>query len=119
VKRATTIEDPVFYLDDHGREHADFAHPNSTQVCTIEILPTELPHAASEHFSTSALPFYRALIAPRLADPAHHAALERATLLSQGKLRPKHDWLTAHLPKASSATMSQKKRVLLLGSGYF
>ena len=90
---------------------------------SIEIFPTELPRAASEHFSTSILPYITALAEQASGDgqvDVKLVALDRATLVNQGCLSPPHSWLGVGLSQTEikqDAPLT-KRQVLLLGSGY-
>ena len=106
----------------------------------VDILPSELPIEASQHFSKSILPYLRTIIKEyetdekptksaviQRVDPELRHALNRATTVFNGQLTEKHAWLYERLRmeeeapgsgaiKASAAHQG-KKRVLLLGSG--
>lgn len=103
----------------------------------VDILPSELPLEASQHFSNSILPYLRTIIqeysssstftTSRL-DPELQLALNRATTAFNGELTEKHTWLYDQLKESEKdsgrketgamvAGASKKKRVLLLGSG--
>lgn len=92
------------------------------------------------HFSSVLMPYLRTLIKEHKYGRSHAAlkeredvgrlhALEKATIASHGRLREDHQWLEgplntwkeqsqkAQAAKASSLGNSQKKKVLLLGSG--
>lgn len=97
------------------------AHPTSTQLSSVEILPSAFPIDATELFSRGLLPYVRYLLEdPTLAKAGEGAgeireALQRATLVEGGKLTEKHEWLYGLLDKASSATKRQK--AVVLGAG--
>ncbi|CAE6370638.1 unnamed protein product [Rhizoctonia solani] len=135
VTHATTICDPIF------------EHPLGPLLMTIEILPTEIPRDASEHFSNVLKPYLKGLVRAHQRGGALSsegkfgeeeqrilATLDRATIAENGILRPQHAWLmdrvVAHWAKNpgsaqpeaiagknSSHVSEPKKRVLLLGSG--
>ncbi|TNY24064.1 Saccharopine dehydrogenase-domain-containing protein [Rhodotorula diobovata] len=122
VKSATTLDDPVVQFDaSSDRLHRDPAHPTSTQLSSVEILPSAFPIDATELFSRGLLPYVRYLLEdPTLAKAGEGAgeireALQRATLVEGGKLTEKHEWLYGLLDKASSATKRQK--AVVLGAG--
>ena len=108
---------------------------------SVDILPSELPLEASQHFSKSILPYLRTVIREynsdssaqnqqqTRCDPELRQALNRATVAFDGKLTERHLWLN-DLLKADEEAVSKaarakkvspipqaKKRVLLLGSG--
>ena len=108
------------------------------QVMAVDILPSELPLEASQHFSNSILPYLKAIIreyesddssgkmgVKSRPDPEHRQALNRATTAFNGQLTEKHSWLYEQLREAEEKAASinnlpspqTRKRVLLLGSG--
>lgn len=94
--------------------------PNTTQISSIEILPSQLPLDASRHFSSALLPYIHSLILdPRSKSQTPIAqALRRATIVENGALTEAHVGLSSLLDRRSSTTASPKrKQVLILGSG--
>jgi alpha-aminoadipic semialdehyde synthase len=93
------------------------SHSASTQISSVEILPSAFPADASKSFSTSLLPYLRRLLAGPLpstsAADSIEAALDRATLVKGGKLQKQHEWLAALL-----AEKGKRKKAVLLGAGY-
>lgn len=62
MSRATSIEDPFFYVDAvHGKEHKHAEEPG-VQIMSVDILPSELPMESSQHFSDSLYPFIKELV---------------------------------------------------------
>lgn len=127
VKRASTIDQPAFHLDERGQEVAfPSTSVSPTSVMSIEILPSELPVAASQHFSNSSFAYIRSLCG--LPEEDSEAAqqrkmsLENAHLIRSGKLEPQHGWLSQNLSGDTAAAPSSsvkctKKKVVLFGSG--
>ncbi|GAA5839177.1 hypothetical protein JCM9279_002618 [Rhodotorula babjevae] len=122
VKAATTLDDPVVQFDAIAdRLHRDPAHPTSTQLSSVEILPSAFPIDATEHFSRGLLPYVRYL----LDDPALkkegedgkeiREALRRATLVEGGKLTERHEWLYEVLDEAKNS--SRRRKAVVLGAG--
>ena len=102
VSKATTINDP-FYT---ARPSNFPPNLRGVQVMAVDILPSEVPLDASEHFSQALLPYVRALIrqeqerrgVPTTEDIGEEAvdmlaALNRATIAENGKLTRSHRWL--------------------------
>lgn len=94
---------------------------------SVDILPSELPLDSSKYFCSKFLPYLETLIRMEQGKPlseqdrVNAAILERGTIVTKGKLAPKHGWLQEHLDKLNlgpGASMpAPKKRVLMLGSG--
>lgn len=107
MDRHTTIDQP------------SFEGPGGILISTTDILPTELPTDASTHFSSRILPYVqRVLSQARPQDEIQHS-IERAMIVSDGRLREQHTWLSEQVSawRQTSERRSKKKKVLLLGSG--
>ncbi|GAA5891472.1 hypothetical protein JCM8208_007293 [Rhodotorula glutinis] len=122
VKAATTLDDPVVQFDAAAdRLHRDPTHPTSTQLSSVEILPSAFPVDATEHFSRGLLPYVRYLLEdPTLKKEGEDGkeirdALRRATLVEGGKLTDRHEWLYPVLEEAKSS--SRRKKAVVLGAG--
>ncbi|GAA5888440.1 hypothetical protein JCM6882_008620 [Rhodosporidiobolus microsporus] len=120
VKAPTTLDEPIIQYDAaEDRLHRDASHPTSTQLSSVEILPSAFPHDASTSFSTSLLPYLRRLLdgplpAAGSADPdSIEAAVERATLVKDGKLEERYEWLNGLLEEAGK----KRQKAVLLGAG--
>lgn len=117
VNEATTLDDPVVQCMGGDKFHRDASDPRSTQLSSIEILPTALPLDASRQFSDSILPYVRAL----LRDPKSQGkdelagALRAATVVADGALVGEHKKLEASLTQVQKVV--KRRKVLLLGSG--
>ncbi|GAA5862042.1 hypothetical protein JCM8547_001567 [Rhodosporidiobolus lusitaniae] len=122
VKSATALDDPIVQYDASADElHRDACHPSSTQLSSVEILPSAFPRDATTSFSSAVLPYIRRLLDGPLPPPGTskpeslEAALERATLVSNGKLERKHEWLGGLLEEKLASGKRQK--AVLLGAG--
>ncbi|GAA6037702.1 hypothetical protein JCM8097_002296 [Rhodosporidiobolus ruineniae] len=121
VKAATLLDDPIVQYDAAtGELHRDASHPTSTQISSVEILPAALPLDASTSFSSSLLPYLRRLLNGSLppagtgAPNSLEGALERATLVKEGKLAEKHEWLYGLL---EGEKVEKRQKAVLLGAG--
>ncbi|KAM0745747.1 hypothetical protein T439DRAFT_318945 [Meredithblackwellia eburnea MCA 4105] len=128
VKKATTIDDPIFQLDAAtGIEYREPSQARTTQISSIEILPSELPLDASTHFSESITPYLYSLLkdpASANAEDQFARALRRATIVDQGNLTKEHERLYAVLKDRKDDTKERtsmqavkRQKVVLLGSG--
>ncbi|GAA5975671.1 hypothetical protein JCM21900_002198 [Sporobolomyces salmonicolor] len=119
VTKPTTLDSPNVQFDAAtGSLHRDPSRPTSTQLSSIEILPSALPRDATEQFSTSVLPYIRALLEGASSTASSGpllAALERATLARRGKLEKKHEWLHGLLE--GEVAEPQRKKAVVLGAG--
>jgi len=97
------------------------AHPTSTQLSSVEILPSAFPIDATEHFSRGLLPYVRYLLDdPTLKKDGEDGkeirdGLRRATLVEDGELTDRHQWLYKVLDEAKSS--SRRKKAVVLGAG--
>ncbi|KAH8105477.1 Saccharopine dehydrogenase-domain-containing protein [Cristinia sonorae] len=140
MPRASTLSSPFYST----RPPTLPSHLPSVTMMSVDILPTALPLEASEHFSSVLMPYLKSLIRSYRTPGQPHlngdvnlgraAALERATVASDGKLRDAHKWLEGPLnvwretraasgvtdssePPAVAGHAAPKKKVLMLGSG--
>jgi len=130
VSRATTLDSPSYDV-------------NGVTVVAVDILPASLPRDASIHFSEKLLRYVRSAVNAykgiKGEDVEASDALKRATIGSEGRLQPGHEWLAEKVEawRAAQAERTEskrpasanddrmrlervgerKKRVLVLGSG--
>ncbi|RIA90080.1 Saccharopine dehydrogenase-domain-containing protein [Glomus cerebriforme] len=120
LSHSTTIDDPFYYVDAvNNKEHKN-DEGKGTQIMAVDILPTEIPIESSEHFSKSLYPFMNDLINGNIDQ---NPVLSRATIAKDGKLTDSHQNLYDLLPKnntpiSSLRSRKDKKKILLLGSGF-
>lgn len=146
VDRHTTIDDPFF------------VGPGGVLISSTDILPTELRQFdskspslvrqltvlakdASTYFSSKILPYVKHLVSPRQSSCQLEETIQRATIVQDGQIQSKHEWLMPNVEKwrsgqknakekpkptlpassnpskPTSALAPKKKKVLLLGSG--
>ncbi|CAG8691904.1 3722_t:CDS:10, partial [Acaulospora morrowiae] len=123
LSHSTTIDDPFYYVDAvNGREHKR-DEERGTQIMAVDILPTEIPLESSKHFSKSLYPYLNDLVNGTIDS---NPVLARATITRDGKLVSPHEKLYDLLPKnninaaetAPNVVRKDKKKILLLGSGF-
>jgi alpha-aminoadipic semialdehyde synthase len=116
VDRHTTIDQP------------SFEGPGGVLISTTDILPTELPTDASNHFSSRILPYVQRLLTWSEPGDEVDTSIRRAKIVDRGQLTDKHAWLEKQVTtwrgasyqtdrNTNTAKVGVKKRVLLLGSG--
>jgi len=88
--RSTTISDPFYSYNPHlEKEEVAFSRPTNITVMSIDNLPGELPRDASQDFG-------RQLMHSVLYDlfsKNNSPMIERATILKEGKLTPRYEYL--------------------------
>ncbi|KIJ37526.1 hypothetical protein M422DRAFT_211260 [Sphaerobolus stellatus SS14] len=137
VDRSTTIDSPFYTALPTGAA--------GIQIMSVDILPSQVPQDASEHFSRCLMPYVRTLIRQyegnlRTEDTSRLHALDRATIARDGKLQGNFTRLTKPLqehlhspttpetvqgsPQRVLSTFGQqeirpeiRKKILLLGTG--
>ncbi|KAF7299176.1 hypothetical protein MIND_00866300 [Mycena indigotica] len=126
LTRSSTLSEP-FYKTRPNTLPNDLP---SVQMMAVDILPASIPYDASQHFSKALSPYLDALITHYQTGAPLSLELQRATIASNGRLAPQHEWLweanlspyRAQRNEASSSsavpeTIIRKQKVLLLGSG--
>lgn len=95
LHRSTTIEDPFYYVDFSKPGMPEVANStknemdlNQKLVLGVDILPSELPRDASQHFGDCLFPFLRDLCSPEFPP-----VLQRATIAQNGKLTPPYVYI--------------------------
>lgn len=132
VSRPATIDSPSYDV-------------NGVAVVAVDILPASLPRDASIHFSGKLLRYVQSIVDDYKGIKGEYAeasnSVERATIASEGQLRPGHEWLAEKVEVWRSSqrsriddkrptpdiisgndgrmrrTVERKKRILVLGSG--
>lgn len=104
VSRATTIDSPSYDV-------------NGVTVVAVDILPASLPRDASVHFSQNLLRYVRSVVNDykgiKGEDAEASDSLKRATVASEGRLQPRHEWLAE---KVETWRASQQSRILSKGT---
>lgn len=89
--RASTIAEPFYdYNPKTGKEELAFSNENNISVMAIDNLPGELPRDASEEFSKGLIDN----IFPHLFGEDKDEVILRATILKNGNLTKKYNYLT-------------------------
>ncbi len=94
---ATTIEEPVFIYQTDSETHKMGFDGQGVCVMAVDILPSELPREASEHFSSALKPYMKQLAETDFSKPFEELNLpdvfKRAVISHQGKLTPDYAYL--------------------------
>ena len=84
-----SIESPVYGVDRHSFQKTPPYQPNSVDVMAVGNLPNELPRDASKYFGEQLIKY---ILPDLLGDGS--AIIEGATIVRQGKLTPRFDYLS-------------------------
>ncbi|MCX7955463.1 MAG: NAD(P)-dependent oxidoreductase [Bacteroidales bacterium] len=91
--RASTIEDPIYGYNPHTQQEDDPWKDGNIAVTAIDHLPSELPRSSSEDFANV---FYNRVL-PEILNGDKNKIIENATILKNGKLTPKFEYLRNYL----------------------
>jgi alpha-aminoadipic semialdehyde synthase len=99
--RATDPGNPVYVYDPVQQTAVDGVAGDGPVVMAVDILPTEIPREASDHFSGVLKDLLPALAAADFSVPFEDLvlpdALKRATIVHRGKLTPDYSYLEPHV----------------------
>ena len=99
--RATDPGNPVYVYDPVQQTAVDGVAGDGPVVMAVDILPTEIPREASDHFSGVLKDLLPALAAADFSVPFEDLslpdALKRATIVHRGQLTPDYRYLETHV----------------------
>lgn len=99
--KAAPIEDPIFVYHPFEQEITSGYEGKGMQMMTVDILPSELPKEASEHFSNALLPFVPAIVGADYSLALDKLNLpgpiRKALILHQGKLTPEYQYIQKYI----------------------
>jgi saccharopine dehydrogenase (NAD+, L-lysine forming) len=97
TEKATEIEDPVFVYNPSNDNYEMGFDGDGVAVMAVDILPSELPREASEHFSSALRPFIPSLAKADFSADFDQLSLpdeiKRAVIVHRGKLTPDFKYL--------------------------
>ncbi len=91
--KSSTIEDKFYGYDPMSEEIVEPFNPSSISVMAVDNLPCELPRDASDGFGKHMLE----RVVPSLLGDDKDGLIERATLVLDGKLMPRFDYLKDYI----------------------
>lgn len=98
---AATIQDPVFIYNPLSDSHSMGFRGDGVAVMSVDILPSELPREASEHFSSVLKPFMPAFAAADFSVSFENLELpdeiKRAVIVHKGMLTPDFEYISQFL----------------------
>lgn len=99
--KAAPIEDPIFVYDPFTQEITSGFEGRGMQMMTVDILPSELPKEASEHFSMVLSPLVTSIVQAdyglALDELDLPAPIRKALILHQGELTPSFRYIQKYL----------------------
>lgn len=116
LRRTSTIESPFYYvrfdktMDEIGHPNLNEMDPNNKLVLAVDILPSELPREASNHFGDCLFPFLSHLCEEQLPP-----ILQDATICQKGSLMPKFAYIDKMRgERARSASIEVDERTVVI-----
>lgn len=102
TRKATLPDEPCYVYDiDTDTLRDGTAHLRGPVIMAVDILPTEFPVEASDHFGRALLPFLPAMAASEPGSSFHEwqlpAPIKRAVILFKGKLTEEFRYLERYL----------------------
>jgi alanine dehydrogenase len=101
TEKATEIEDPVFIYNPADDSYRMGFEGDGVAVMAVDILPSELPREASEHFSSALLPFLKDLSEADFSLPYENLDLPpeimQALIVHKGELTPDYRYLETYI----------------------
>ncbi|NXU71603.1 AASS protein, partial [Oreotrochilus melanogaster] len=125
MTECTTIDSPFCMYDPDQHIIHDSVEGSGILMCSIDNLPAQLPIEATEYFGDMLFPYIEEMLLSEGSEPLENQnyspVVRDAVIASNGSLTPKFEYiqkLRESREHAQSLKMGNKKRVLLLGSGY-
>ncbi|TVR18017.1 MAG: hypothetical protein EA391_02970 [Balneolaceae bacterium] len=101
TEKATEIEDPVFVYNPSDDRFKMGFRGDGIAVMAVDILPSELPREASEHFSSALKPYIKALANADFLQEFSKlhlpAPLKKAVIVHRGELTPEYKYIEEFL----------------------
>ncbi|XP_075599237.1 alpha-aminoadipic semialdehyde synthase, mitochondrial isoform X3 [Balearica regulorum gibbericeps] len=125
MTECTTIDSPFCMYDADQHIIHDSVEGSGILMCSIDNLPAQLPIEATEYFGDMLFPYIEEMLLSEGSEPLegqnYSSVVRDAVIASNGSLTAKYEYiqkLRENREYAQSLKMGNKKRVLLLGSGY-
>ncbi|XP_062439268.1 alpha-aminoadipic semialdehyde synthase, mitochondrial isoform X2 [Rhea pennata] len=125
MTECTTIDSPFCMYDADQHIIHDSVEGSGILMCSIDNLPAQLPIEATEYFGDMLFPYIEEMLLSEGSEPLENqnysSVVRDAVIASNGSLTAKYEYiqkLRERREYAQSLNMDNKKRVLLLGSGY-
>ncbi|XP_025907456.1 alpha-aminoadipic semialdehyde synthase, mitochondrial [Nothoprocta perdicaria] len=125
MTECTTIDSPFCMYDADQHIIHDSVEGSGILMCSIDNLPAQLPIEATEYFGDMLFPYIEEMLLSEGSEPLENqnysSVVRDAVIASNGSLTAKYEYiqkLRETREYAQLQNMDNKKRVLLLGSGY-
>ncbi|XP_052576790.1 alpha-aminoadipic semialdehyde synthase, mitochondrial isoform X1 [Peromyscus californicus insignis] len=125
MTECTTIERPFCMYDADQHIIHDSVEGSGILMCSIDNLPAQLPIEATEYFGDMLYPYVEEMLLSDASQPLESQnfspVVRDAVITSNGSLTDKYKYiqkLRESRERVQSLSMSPKKKVLVLGSGY-
>ncbi|KAM7325471.1 hypothetical protein ACRRTK_015724 [Alexandromys fortis] len=125
MTECTTIERPFCMYDADQHIIHDSVEGSGILMCSIDNLPAQLPIEATEYFGDMLYPYVEEMLLSDASQPLESQnfspVVRDAVITSNGVLTDKYKYiqkLRESRERVQSLSMSTKKKVLVLGSGY-
>ncbi|XP_017652589.2 alpha-aminoadipic semialdehyde synthase, mitochondrial isoform X2 [Nannospalax galili] len=125
MTECTTIEHPFCMYDADQHIIHDSVEGSGILMCSIDNLPAQLPIEATEYFGDMLYPYVEEMLLSDASQPLESQnfspVVRDAVITSNGILTDKFKYiqkLRESRERVQSLSMSTKKKVLVLGSGY-
>ncbi|KFV87706.1 hypothetical protein N308_08821 [Struthio camelus australis] len=125
MTECTTIDSPFCMYDADQHIIHDSVEGSGILMCSIDNLPAQLPIEATEYFGDMLFPYIEEMLLSEGSEPLesqnYSSVVRDAVIASNGSLTAKYEYiqkLRETREYTQSLNMDNKKRVLLLGSGY-
>ncbi|KAM6137098.1 LOW QUALITY PROTEIN: alpha-aminoadipic semialdehyde synthase, mitochondrial [Pterocles gutturalis] len=125
MTECTTIDSPFCMYDADQHIIHDSVEGSGILMCSIDNLPAQLPIEATEYFGDMLFPYIEEMLLSEGSEPLesqnYSPVVQAAVIASNGSLTAKYEYiqkLRESREYSQSLKMGNKKRVLLLGSGY-
>ncbi|NXC15410.1 AASS protein, partial [Corythaeola cristata] len=125
MTECTTIDSPFCMYDADQHIIHDSVEGSGILMCSIDNLPAQLPIEATEYFGDMLFPYIEEMLLSEGSEPLesqnYSSVVRDAVIASNGSLTAKYEYiqkLRESREYAQLMNMGNKKKVLLLGSGY-
>ncbi|NXD11289.1 AASS protein, partial [Nothocercus nigrocapillus] len=125
MTECTTIDSPFCMYDADQHIIHDSVEGSGILMCSIDNLPAQLPIEATEYFGDMLFPYIEEMLLSEGSEPlenqSYSSVVRDAVIASNGSLTAKYEYiqkLRETREYAQLLNMDNRKKVLLLGSGY-
>jgi len=124
MKECTTIDHPFCLYDADNHTNKESFGGNGVLVCSIDNMPTQLPHEATTFFGGLLFPHIKNMLKAdanvEFGQQNLNQVVKNAIITANGRLTPNFNYITGlrESRKTQKVLTSSSKNVLVLGAGY-